>query len=130
MVEIFKGVNSSMNLIHDAFVYQPSVEELPAKRRRVAYEKKANNKMTVRFISKNHPKWKEWRALAADMQRRIDAALQELKNELRRMDGRVVETDHPVLKGGVDDYATAYTLDERLIRAKLETEWMSYEESD
>lgn len=71
---------------------------------------------------KNHD---ELVALADETKRKTDEALQELKNELRRMAGKVVESDHAGGPAGEDGQAVVsaasqYSLNDDTIREQLQ----------
>ena len=56
------------------------------------------NGLPARFISKTHPNWaslrEHWREHAINMGKKLADTIQELKNELKRIDGRCVLSDH------------------------------------
>jgi hypothetical protein len=76
------------------------------------------------------PTHAELGVLAEQTQNNINAGIKELKDELRRTSGKVVESDHPCKDSNGRDYAAEYTLNEDLFRQQLERLFSDESSSD
>lgn len=105
------------DIIFNALNNHPPPSERVYKRLKVVPLEKKKKK--IRFISRRHVDWPKWTALAIQMQRNMELAKKELRDELMRMDGKLVFTDYAM--GPLDvDYVSEYTLDPEFIRMKVQ----------
>jgi hypothetical protein len=78
---------------------------------------RSNRHLRVTIIERGEPNYECLLALFVQMMSNVDEAITELKAELRRMAGGVVDSDHVVLN--IRDYREVYSLQPRVIEEQL-----------
>lgn len=69
----------------------PPPKDCPKKKKR----KKVQPGLRHQELGIDDPKWDEWERGLKQVRLNIDCALVEMQNELKRMAGRIITTDHP-----------------------------------
>lgn len=90
---------------------------LPATRRGTKLCSTSPMGLRVIMIERGEPDYERLLALFTQMMNDVDTAITELKSELKRMAGGVVDADHTVLN--IRDYRDVYSLQPRVIMEQL-----------
>ena len=126
MRKITLAHEAATSMLKRAKPYPPS----PLEGGGVGKGRKKNQKKTARklvFVKKGDPNWNQFKGLTEQMKENTSRALKELRDELKRRNGKVISNDYPKHRvvnadGCVEyiNYYEMYSLDPKIILKEYE----------
>lgn len=137
MRKITQAHKTAKSMLKRAMPYLPP-PVLAGKRKRKNKTKKTPRELV--FVKKGDPGWNQFRRLVEQVKQNTSRALEELQDELRRLNGKVVSRDYPPnvkhrvmnADGTVEyvNYYEMYCLDPKIIAERMVKEQRAREKEE